>query len=203
MCERTPAPTHTIYTVGHSNHTLEKFLDLLTTHGIEVLVDTRSQPYSKYAVHFNARELRTAVNARGLGYLFLGKELGGRPEGAEFYDTEGYVLYSRVAESPLFLAGLSQLETAAAQQRVALLCSEEDPAVCHRYLLIGRVLAQRGVSLQHIRGDGRLQTDTEVEAEAQPDDGGQQALFADEEVSEWKSIRSVLPKKPPPSFSGY
>jgi uncharacterized protein (DUF488 family) len=203
MREHTPASTHTVYTIGHSNHTLEKFLDLLTAQDIEVLIDTRSQPYSKYAVHFNARELHAAVTARGLGYLFLGKELGGRPEGAEFYDADGYVLYSRVAVSPLFLAGLSRLETAAAQQRVALLCSEEDPAVCHRYLLIGRVLAERGISLRHIRGDGRLQTDAEVEAEAQPDDSGQQALFADEEVAEWKSIRSVLPKKPPPSFSGY
>src|SRR5205823_3205813 len=95
-----------IYTVGHSNHALENFLGLLTTHRIGLLVDTRSQPYSKYTPHFNGDPLAAACKAGGIDYSFLGKELGGRPSGAEFYDSEGRVLYDKLAQSPLFKRGI-------------------------------------------------------------------------------------------------
>ena len=92
----------------------------------------------------------------------MGRELGGRPAGAEFYDQEGHVLYSRVAESSLFLEGLERLQEGLREFRLALLCSEENPAACHRRLLVGRVLAERGVAIDHIRGDGRLQSEAEL-----------------------------------------
>jgi len=192
-----------LFTIGHSNLPLETFLELLRANRIAVLADTRSQPYSRFAPHFNARELDGAVMKVGLRYLFLGKELGGRPEEAEFYDAEGYVLYGRLAESPQFLSGMAQLEAEAAQRRVAILCSEENPSVCHRRLLITRVLTARGVPVCHIRGDGRVQTEAELlaEDEAEKNRGGQQSLFDAEEVTEWKSLRSVSPRRPPPSSS--
>ena len=82
-------PTRSIYTIGHSNHALDTFLDLLKSHEIEVLVDIRSQPYAKYATHFSGRDLKAAVTEAGIRYLFLGNELGGRPQGDEYYDPEG------------------------------------------------------------------------------------------------------------------
>jgi uncharacterized protein (DUF488 family) len=97
--------------------------------------------------------------------LFLGKELGGRPESSEFYDAEGFVLYSRIAESPLFLEGIERLITGITTYRVALMCGEENPANCHRRLLVGRVLAKRGVSVRHIRGDGTVQDEDELAQE--------------------------------------
>jgi uncharacterized protein (DUF488 family) len=197
-------PERVLFTIGHSNHSLETFLGLLKTHRIETLVDTRSQPYSRYVPHFNPEALKPAVTAAGLRYVFLGKELGGRPEEAEFYDTEGHVLYGRVAESSRFLEGIAKLEKAAGTQRMALFCSEENPSVCHRRLLVGRVLTERGADVRHIRADGSLQSEGELlaEEETQRNAGGQQSLFDAEEVTEWKSIRSVSPARRPPSSSG-
>ena len=86
---------------------------------------------------------------------------------------------------------------------VALLCSEEDPGACHRRLLIGRVLGERGVSVEHIRGDGRLQSEPEVAAEAGPARTDQMSLFEGFEELSWKSIPSVSPKRRPNSSSAF
>jgi uncharacterized protein (DUF488 family) len=182
-----------VFSIGHSNHSLEKFLDLLQRHRIEILVDVRSQPHSCYAKQFNADALRDAMTAAGIKYLFLGRELGGRPEGEEFYDEEGRVRYDRLAELLLFQQGIERLKQDAGQHRVAMMCSEEDPAVCHRHLLIARVLAEHRIAVEHIRGDGTRETYQDVCGDRQG------LLFGEEE--EWKSIRSVLPRNRPPSSS--
>jgi uncharacterized protein (DUF488 family) len=191
-----------LYTIGHSNHPLDTFLGLLDAHAIQVLVDVRSQPYSKYTPHFASRQLKAAVTAREILYLYLGKELGGRPNGAEFYDADGYVRYDLVAESPLFLEGIARLEQGIGKYRVAAMCAEEDPAGCHRRLLIGRVLGARGTTVLHIRADGSLQPEEEFGATDAPRHAsGQLTLFPDVEMREWKSTRSVLRKEPPRTSS--
>jgi len=193
-----------LFSIGHSNHPMEAFLDLLKQHRIEVLVDARSHPYSRFASHYQAGSLRNAVADVGIKYLFLGKELGGRPEGDEFYDAEGHVLYSRVAESPLFLEGIRRLEAGVSRYRVALLCSEEDPSGCHRRLLVGRVLATRGILLDHIRGDGRVQTEAQLQAEEEQHRTKGQAELFEEPYQEkaWRSTQSVLPKGARQTSSG-
>src|SRR3989304_81649 len=100
----------TLYTIGHSNHTAEKFLELLHEHGIEVLVDVRSQPFSRYNPQFNDNNLASALKGAGIRYLFMGDQLGGRPEGDDLLDEAGHALYHRMAESPAFLAGIERLE---------------------------------------------------------------------------------------------
>src|SRR5438105_15685627 len=90
-----------LYTIGHSNHPLDTFIGLLQAHAIQVLVDVRSQPYSRYTPHFESRQLRAAVTSHGIAYLYLGRELGGRPEGAAFYDADSHVRYDLGAESAL------------------------------------------------------------------------------------------------------
>jgi uncharacterized protein (DUF488 family) len=186
-----------LYSIGHSNHPLDAFLDLLRRHGIEVLVDVRSAPYSRYVPHFNPANLKTALKEAGFQYIYMGKELGGRPDGAEFYDADGHVRYDRLAESPLFLAGLDRLISGAERYRVAMMCSEENPTDCHRRLLITRVLAGRGLPVQHIRGDGRIETEAELaEAERSAEEAaGQLSLFDDREVTAWRSIRPLTPGK--------
>ena len=124
----------------------------------------------------------------------MGEQLGGRPKGEEFYDAKGHVLYDRVAASEFFRDGVSRLERGIENHNVALLCSEENPAVCHRKLLIGRVLAERGFAVQHIRGDGRMQSDEDL-ADTEGSLSRTGNLFPDAEVSPWKSIPSVLRKK--------
>jgi uncharacterized protein (DUF488 family) len=183
------------FTVGHSNHSARKFAGLLKRHRIEVLVDTRSHPYSRYAPHFNAHTLERVLTKDDIRYLFLGRELGGRPEEEMFYDTEGRVDYALVGDSQPFLDGISRLEQEVRTSTVALLCSEEDPTRCHRRLLVGRALEERGITLRHIRGDGSLHIEGEM-------DGGQPVLFPETEVSPRKSIRSVSRRRRRPSSSG-
>ncbi|MBC7526673.1 MAG: DUF488 family protein, partial [Chthonomonadaceae bacterium] len=69
-----------LYTLGHSNHSLERFLELLRLHKIETVGDVRSQPYSPYCPHFNREALQIALLQNGISYLFFGRELGARTE---------------------------------------------------------------------------------------------------------------------------
>lgn len=189
-----------VYTVGHSNHSIEAFVELLRSNGIEALVDVRTHPYSRFATQFNRESLKGSLSAAGVRYLYLGGELGGRPTGSEFYDAEGYVLYDRLAASPAFLSGLRRLESGIAEYRVALMCSEEDPNVCHRRLLISRALGGRGIEARHIRGDGSVETEPELRAVNDAEQSAQLSLFGLAEEPSWKSIRSVLHnEKPSPS----
>jgi uncharacterized protein (DUF488 family) len=185
-----------VFTVGHSNHSADKFAFLLRRHGIEILIDIRSRPFSRHAPQFNARALEAVLSKDGIGYLFLGGELGGRPEGVEFYDAKGRVDYALVGCSRPFLDGISRLEAEIRARTAVLLCSEEDPARCHRRLLVGRTLEERGITLLHIRGDGSVETEHEV-------DGGQPVLFTEREANPRKSIRSVSRKRRRPSSSDH
>jgi len=192
----------TVYTIGHSSHTFETFAGLLAGHDIEVVVDTRSSPYSKYAPQFSREALQRDLAVCGVKYLFLGEELGGRPRGDDYYDTTGRVLYGKRTGDAKFLAGIERLERGMDQFRVALMCGEEDPAHCHRRLLIGRVLVERGHNLLHIRADGHLDDEAEVERQSKkPLATKQPALFAELDEDQWRSTASVSPKKAPESSS--
>ena len=186
-----------LFTVGHSNHPLEAFVVLLQKHEIQVVADIRSSPYSRYVKHFDREELERSLHQADVKYLYLGKELGGRPDEDEFYDADEHVLYSRLAESPMFLDGVQRLERGIRRYRVAIMCSEENPAVCHRHLLVGRVIARRGVTILHLRGDGSLLPDSALGEAAFV----QRNLFDPLEESPWKSLRSVSRRKTPRSSS--
>jgi uncharacterized protein (DUF488 family) len=185
-----------ILTIGHSNHSLEHFVSLLRCHLVQVVADVRSHPYSAYASTFDHEALAKSLHTAGFQYVYLGNELGGRPRGHVYYDTDGRVLYGKVAESSAFRSGLARLEKGLRQSIVAVLCAEENPAGCHRRLLVSRVLAERGVMVQHIRGDGRLQTEGELQ-------DAQLSLFDGTEAPAWKSIPSVLLKKRQSSSSAF
>jgi uncharacterized protein (DUF488 family) len=150
---------------------------LLRANEIEVLVDTRSYPYSKWVPHFGRESLKEAVEAAGIRYLYMGDVVGGRPKQKEFYDDNGRLVYARVAESADFLDGIARLERGADKFRVAILCAEENPNHCHRRLLIGRVLMARGAKLLHIRGTGEVQHDAAVAAELGKDSRESQAVL--------------------------
>ena len=156
----------TVYTIGHSAHTWEEFAGLLAGHQVNVIVDARSAPYSRFAPQFDREVMQRKLTESGIKYIFLGAELGGRPTDPAYYDKNGHVLYGRMKSDPAFMKGIERLERGIAPFRVALLCGEEDPAHCHRRLLVGRVLAEHGHELLHIRADGRLQTDAQVTAES-------------------------------------
>jgi uncharacterized protein (DUF488 family) len=194
----------TVYTIGHSSQTWEEFTGLLSGRQIEVIADTRSAPYSRFAPQFDRGELERRLAEVGVKYLFLGSELGGRPADPAYYDSQGHVLYGRMKSDRGFAAGIERLERGIGEFRVALLCGEEDPAHCHRRLLVGRVLAERGHEVLHIRAGGRLQTDAEVTAESgKPLANAQAALFADLEEDQWRSTASVSQRRAPANSSAH
>jgi len=143
-----------IFTIGHSNHTIEAFFALLEQHQIALLVDVRTSPYSRYVPQFNREPLAAETARHGLVYRYLGDDLGGRP-GDPALLTDGAPDYAKMAVDPRLLKALSKVVAVAATRRVVLFCSEGDPAACHRGNLLGRVLVNRfSVDVSHITADG-------------------------------------------------
>lgn len=150
-------PQPTLYTVGHSTHPIEDFVGLLEKYGITCLVDVRSQPYSRWNPQFNREQLARALEIAGIDYQFLGDTLGGRPEQTDLYDPGSErPNYSRQRETPLYQRGLTALEALSQIQPTVMMCSEGDPEVCHRTLLIVPSLLDAGYDVQHILPDGSL-----------------------------------------------
>ncbi len=148
---------HPVFTVGHSNHSLEAFLMLLVRHGIDEVVDVRSAPYSRYAPQYNHDNLEEALETVGLGYSFLGGELGGRPADHACYDADGRVRYDLLANTDPFDDGIRQIMRRADDSRLALMCTEKEPLECHRTLLVARGLVERGVDVEHILASGGIE----------------------------------------------
>jgi uncharacterized protein (DUF488 family) len=141
-----------LYTIGHSNHPLERFLELLRLYEITVVADVRSVPQSRFSPQFNQKNLQEALAQIGCRYVFFGKELGGKRQEKECL-VNGQIDEEKVLTLPLFQEGCERLLREVADNRVALLCSEKDPAKCHRAYWISRALCHR-LSIRHILADG-------------------------------------------------
>lgn len=146
-----------ILTIGHSTQSGEQFLQRLKRHGVTAVADVRSSPYSRHNPQFNREELRGALKAEGIRYVFLGKELGARSDDECCY-VDDKVRYHLLAQTDLFRAGISRLTEGAENFRVALMCAERDPLDCHRTILVARELVKLGQDVKHILGDGTLET---------------------------------------------
>lgn len=147
---------HTVFTIGHSTHTLEHFTSLLKLHGITAICDVRSKPYSQLNPHFNREELKSSLSVCGVRYVFLGKELGARSEDLACYE-DGKVKYDRLAQTTEFRQGLERLQDGVKGFRLALMCAEKEPLECHRTILVARHLSVLGFDVQHILADGQLE----------------------------------------------
>lgn len=150
-----------VLTVGHSNHSLDRFLELLKDNQITALADVRSMPYSRFNPHFNREPLKESLLANGIRYAFFGQELGGRSDDPACYHN-GRVRYDCLAQSDGFHWGIRRVMHSAVSYRIALMCSEKDPLECHRTLLVARELTAQGVEVQHILGNGALETHAEA-----------------------------------------
>ena len=166
-----------VLTVGHSNHSLEAFLALLARHGVTALGDVRSAPRSRFNPHFNRKALSASLSANGIAYVWLGRELGGRPDDPACYE-DGAVRYDRLAQTPLYREGIGRVLRGSREHRLALMCAERDPLHCHRALLVSRSLEELGLEVAHILADGGLESHESLMdrllAARRPDDG----LFA-------------------------
>lgn len=147
-----------VLTIGHSNHEIEAFVELLRQHRVDALADVRSAPYSRFNPQFNRETFAASLKEKGVRYVYLGRELGGRSENFECYDEEGRIVFDRVAATETFKRGLARVVDGAARHRIALMCAEKEPLECHRTLLVACELDNRGVDVDHIHADGSLES---------------------------------------------
>lgn len=143
-----------LFTIGHGNAEAETFVALLKQYEIEVLIDTRSQPYSRFNPQFNRETLKQTVLAAGIVYVFMGDSIGGRPSGEQYYFPNGKADYDLLEQAEFYQAGIARLLDFAAESRVAFMCSEMDYHHCHRYNLITRTLVRRNIEITHILHSG-------------------------------------------------
>jgi uncharacterized protein (DUF488 family) len=196
-----------VFTIGHSDHPRERFLELLRGAEITALADVRSAAFSRWHPQFSRPALSSTLTEAGIAYVYLGAELGGmRKDPALLRD--GMPDYDLIAQTPSFRNGLDRVIEGAQRHRVALMCAEREPLECHRFLLVSRHLAARGVTIEHILRDGtvephhqtvrRLLALTRVDAgalfEATADDAALARAYAD---GRRRLYRIGKPPRPP------
>ena len=143
-----------IYTIGHSNHDIEYFRDMLVEHGVSCVIDVRSVPASAYSPHFNKEPLSAYLKRHNIMYMHFGREFGARQTQPEVLDESGKVNFDAVRKTELFQSGVQRLKDGLDKGYViALMCSEAEPFDCHRFSLISYYLARNGLSVKHILKD--------------------------------------------------
>ncbi|MEA2440134.1 MAG: hypothetical protein QOH76_1558 [Thermoleophilaceae bacterium] len=182
------ASAPTLWTIGHSNTEVRDLVRDLQAHGIQAVADVRSWPRSRYAPWFDQEALSQTLKDAGIQYVWMGPELGGRPDDPALYQPDGKVRYDLVAETELFRDGVRRLREGMEKMRVVIMCSEENPERCHRRLLVTRVLLGDGVAVRHIRRGGIV--------ENEPGFVVQTGLFGNEELP-WTSTASVSQRRLP------
>ncbi|MBE9127607.1 MULTISPECIES: DUF488 family protein [unclassified Coleofasciculus] len=151
-----------LFTIGHSNHTIEGFISLLQQHEVTALADVRSHPYSRFLPHFKRKELKEALSRERIHYVFLGQELGARSNNPECY-IDGKAVYDKIAATETFHEGIQKVLKGLKKHRITLMCAEQDPLICHRAILVCQHLCQFNLHINHILKNGELESHYDLE----------------------------------------
>lgn len=152
-----------IYTIGHSRHNIDNFIELLKRNDINCICDVRSMPYSKFAEQFNQNNLKDELKKNNIEYLFFGDEFGARRKEPDLY-TNGKVDFEKVAHDAKFINGIKRIEKGIRKgYKIALMCAEKDPIECHRTILVARNLDLNGFEVNHILDDGSIINQKEID----------------------------------------
>jgi uncharacterized protein (DUF488 family) len=157
-----PDTQPTLFTIGHSNHTLDKFIGLLKQHNITAIADVRSIPFSRFNPHFNREALEASLRRANISYVHMGQQLGARRDEPECFVGK-QANYELVAQLPNFRAGIDRLLAGSQYQRIALMCAEKDPITCHRTVLITRAFRHTAITVSHILDSGQLESAADAE----------------------------------------
>lgn len=153
-----------IYTIGHSNYSLDRFFDMLDFHHINCVVDIRGTPYSKYNIQYNKETIAQILASKGYVYIYMGKEFAAQRGDKSLYTEEGYADFEKVVYDKDFLSGIDRLKVGCSKgYRIVLMGAKQDPINCHRCILLGRVLGEYGFHVKHILDDYTLATQAELE----------------------------------------
>ncbi|HUU76889.1 MAG TPA: DUF488 domain-containing protein [candidate division Zixibacteria bacterium] len=164
------------YTIGHSNHSFEQFLQLLNKYDIKYLIDVRSVPYSKYQKQFGKENISGLLSIKNITYEYLGDFVGGKS--LRFHNnSEKPPTLKELRNKQKFQEGINKIiDIIKCGNKVVLMCSEKDPLSCHRFLLISYCLQEKGIDVIHILHDGKRKDNLELEDELRPDPA-QSTLF--------------------------
>lgn len=144
-----------IKTIGHSNHPIERFVELLKAGGVALLVDVRSMPWSRRFPQFGRERLAKTLGEAGIDYVWEGEALGGKPgQGGG---------YNELAARPAFKTALDRVIDRGRDTTACLMCAEKEPLDCHRTVLVSRRLAERGVAIEHLLADGTTRPHVDIE----------------------------------------
>jgi uncharacterized protein (DUF488 family) len=148
-----------LFTIGHSNHSLDRFFELLGSQGIAAVIDVRSAPYSRYCPQYNKDALEKSLKSRGIEYTFLGRELGGKRNEQNCY-VDGKIKFELIAKLPIFQEGLERVIHETEQHKAVLMCAESEPLDCHRTILVCRQLKKicPDLKITHILADGSTES---------------------------------------------
>jgi uncharacterized protein (DUF488 family) len=124
----------TIFSFGHSNRSLNEFINKLKEYKIEILVDARSIPQSRFCPHFNKNALLQSLESQGIKYLWKGKNIGGRGLNEKYDETIDELVSMTKAGS-----------------RICIICSEGDYHKCHRYTVLTPSFEAKGLKVEHIQ----------------------------------------------------
>jgi len=151
-----------VFTIGHSNVPIDRFVALLRQAGVTAVADVRSVPASRRFPWFSKNNLAKRLAGDGIDYTPMGDVLGGRPRDERLY-CDGIADYEAMAREPYYLDGLARLTEEAARSCICLMCAEREPLECHRCLLVARSLAERGLAVGHILYDGTIEAQAATE----------------------------------------
>ncbi|WP_370831936.1 DUF488 family protein [Clostridium sp.] len=153
-----------IYTIGHSNYTVEKLIDMLKHYNINCVVDIRGTPYSKYNVQFDKETIRYTLSKAGFIYIYMAKELAAKRINKQSYNDEGYSDFEKVINEKEFLEGIERLKNGCNKgYNIALLGAMQEPIRCHRSILVGKALRKAGFDVKHILDDYSIASQDDIE----------------------------------------
>jgi len=155
-----------IYTVGHSVHQLDYFLELLNEYKVNCLIDVRSVAASAYNPQYNEEPFKNFLKKHGIVYLHFADEFGARQTDPDYLDEEGKVDFEKFRRSWVFKNGVERVWQGVDKGFViSLMCSESEPFDCHRFSMVSVGLDKDGMDVRHILKDKTLKTNAQLEAQ--------------------------------------
>ncbi len=153
-----------IYTIGHSNYSVERLIDMLKTYNITCVIDIRGTPYSKYNIQYNKETIAKTLTEAGFTYIYMAKEFAAKRVNKISYKSEGYSDFEKVVQEEDFLTGIERVKKGLAMgYNIALLGAMQDPIRCHRSILVGRALRDDKFIIKHILDDYSIASQEDIE----------------------------------------
>lgn len=153
-----------IYAIGHSNYTLERFMNIIKGYNINCIADIRTVPYSKYNIQYNKEAFQAKLKLYDISYVYLGDELGVKRKDKKSYNNEGYADFDKVIKEPLFKVGIERLKIGIEKGfKIAIMGAVQDPIRCPRAILIGRELVNEGIDVKYIMHEGTIKHQDDIE----------------------------------------